>query len=671
MELVNKNLILKEIPLFDGLSQDEFSLIEERSAIVEYKKGEVIYTEGSPPSAFYYVIVGRVIIYTKDHQAVTTVLEYLHRGKYFGIISLLTGDTHSVNAKAHNDCLLLIIKDADFSFILKKIPSIAIDLSRSLSRRLKRKSLHQKTIFESTIISVFSFYPKAGKSIYALNFGLSLHKETHKSVIILEVNADQQPYSIPRRMGIAHDGYRVFDMSVSSLDSALLRELVLKDVFGIDLVCLRFKHDDECYLKNLVNMLSFFTNDYHYIILDLPASLEKPIVSTLSQSDLIHVVTRLNPWDLKRDRRLLERLGKEYHFPEEKIKVIVNSAVPAPVPEEEQRLFLHHDIFATLPVADTGISGRPVLDEPNGDYSKAVRRIARHEGDCQVGLVLGVGVAYGFAHIGVLKVIEDEQVPVDIICGSSMGAIIAALWAIGNSSSSILQITREFKEPKYIWELVDFTFPFLGFIKGNKLYSFLKKYVGNKTFHDVRVPLKIVASEIRRKESRVFDSGLLIDALMATCAMPGVFAPFRFREELLLDGGITCPLPTEPLFEMGVKKIIAVNVTPSKEDILLQFQNMAALREEPKDLRLKRKFFSLKAFLKEKFKTNILDIIFSSIEVMQSEVAKKEGQLADVVLHPDISGLHWLEFGKSEIFAERGEREARKYLDKIWQMINE
>ncbi|MFA6216788.1 MAG: patatin-like phospholipase family protein [Candidatus Omnitrophota bacterium] len=671
MELVNKNLILKEIPLFEGLSPEEFSLIEERSDIVEYKKGEVIYSQGSPPSAFYYVILGRVIIYTKDTPQATTVLEYLHRGKYFGIISLLTGDTHSVSAKAHNDCLLLIIKDADFSFTLKKIPSIAIDLSRSLSRRLKRKSLHQKTIFESTIISVFSFYPKAGKSVYALNLGLSLHKETHKSVIILEINTAHQPCSIPRRMGIADDGYRVFDMSVASLDSALLREVIIRDVFGIDLVCLRFKQDDEFYLKNLVNMLSFFTNDYHYIVLDLPASLEKSIVSTLNQSDLIHMVTRLRLWDLKRNRRLIERLGKESHFQEEKIKIIVNGIVPAPVSEEEQQVLLHHDIFATLPLVDTGISERPVLDEPNCEYSKAIRRIARYEGDCQVGLVLGVGVAYGFSHIGVLKVIEEEQIPIDIICGSSMGAIIATLWAIGNSSSSILQITREFKEPKYIWELVDFTFPFLGFIKGNKLYKFLKKYVGNKTFHDVRVPLKIVASEIKRRESKIFDKGLLIDALMATSAMPGVFAPFRFREELLLDGGITSPLPTEPLFEMGVKKIIAVNVTPSKEDILRQYQHMAALRVDPLDPQAKRKFFSLKEFFKEKFKTNILDIIFSSIEIMQSEVAKTEGQLADVVLHPDMSGLHWLAFGKSEIFAERGEQEARKHLDKVWQVINE
>jgi NTE family protein len=98
---------------------------------------------------------------------------------------------------------------------------------------------------------------------------------------------------------------------------------------------------------------------------------------------------------------------------------------------------------------------------------------------------------------------------------------------------------------------------------------------------------------------------------------------------------------------------------------------VAAGRSESLGPSEKKRVFGLKAFLKEKFKTNILDIIFNSIEIMQSEVAKTEGQLADVVLHPDCSGLHWLEFGKSEIFAQRGELEARKHLDKIWQMINE
>jgi len=337
----------------------------------------------------------------------------------------------------------------------------------------------------------------------------------------------------------------------------------------------------------------------------------------------------------------------------------------------EQSQILGRNIFATLPRITFGGLDRLILDSPDCEYSRAVRRIARYIGESTVGLVLGVGVGYGFCHIGVLKVIEEENIPIDIIAGSSIGSLIASLWATGRSSSEILEITAEFKEPKHIWGLVDLTIPQLGFIKGNKLYKFLRKYLGDKTFYDACLPLKIIASDVKRKEPRVLDKGLLVDAVMASCAMPGVFKPFRFKEDLLFDGGVINPLPTEPLFKMGVKKIIAVNVTPSREDILRQYDRIKEDMKVNLVSEIKNKnWFGLGNYFKNSFGTNILDIVFSSVEILQSEVAKKEAQLADVVLHPDTSGLYWLELHKAREFAKRGEEEARKNLDRIWQVIN-
>ncbi len=83
------------------------------------------------------------------------------------------------------------------------------------------------------------------------------------------------------------------------------------------------------------------------------------------------------------------------------------------------------------------------------------------------------------------------------------------------------------------------------------------------------------------------------------------------------------------------------------------------------------RLFGIKQYFQDKFKTNILSIIFSSIEVMQSEMIQKEGQLADIVLHPDTGGLHWLELYRAQEFAKRGQDEARKNLDKIWKIVKE
>jgi predicted acylesterase/phospholipase RssA len=130
------------------------------------------------------------------------------------------------------------------------------------------------------------------------------------------------------------------------------------------------------------------------------------------------------------------------------------------------------------------------------------------------------------------------------------------------------------------------------------------------------------------------------------------------------------PLPTEPLIEMGVKRIIAVNVTPSRDDIKRQYEAVKDdINGDPATVS-GREWFNLKKYFQEKFKTNILDFIFSSFEIMQSEVAQKEAQLADVVLHPNLSGLHWLALHKSDAFAKRGEEEARSHIDKIKQLIS-
>ncbi len=660
MELIKKEAILQEIPLFSGLSSGQRNLIGERISFKEYKKNEIIYQEGAPADAFYIVVLGRVVIYTLDERANETLLEYLHRGKYFGIISLLTGEPHSVTAKAINDCLLLIIKKDDFYLILEKIPRLAIDLSQTLSRRLKRKDIHQKTIFESMTIALFSSYSQAGKTVYALNMALSLTKETRKSVIILDIAPGDKIHSLPRKLEI-EGNYPVFDLS-SSLDmdtARVIKDFILKDRFGINLIALCYKPEDELCVRRLQDVLSLLVNDYHYVILDLPSEMDRSIFDMLNQSDLIHILTSPESVDLKKTASLISRLKTELNFHEDKIKIVINEYKASRLTYAEQLELLGHPIFATLPRIEFKVSDTMVLDEPDSEYAKAVRRIARKIGDCLVGLALGVGVAYGFCHIGVLKVIEEEHIPIDIISGSSVGALIASLWVTGRSSGEILEITQEFKEPKYIWGLVDLTLPFLGFIKGNKFRRFLKKHLGSKTFYDVKLPLEIVASDVKRKEPVILDKGLLADAIMASCTMPGVFTPFRFKQSLLFDGGVISPLPTEPLFKMGAKKIIAVNVTPSREDIFKQYE------------KIKESGASAGNHYKNKLKTNILDIIFSSVEILQSEVAEKEGKLADIVLHPDTSGMYWLELHRAKEFAKRGEDEARKNLDKIWHVINE
>ena len=282
----DKKFVIRDLSFFAGLNKKELAIIDAQSQIVEYRKGQVIYEEGSSPSAFYCILSGRVQIYTKDKDGNRLILEYLHRGKYFGIISLLTNEGHSVTSEAMNDCVILVIQKDDFNLLLPSIPHLAIDLSRTLSRRLKRKDIHQKKIFESMVISVFSSYAQAGKTVYALNLGLSLNCETHKSVIILDILSKGKEHTLPQKLEIQRPP--IFDLA-SCLDiHTLPKDFISKSKFGVDLFCFYYEQDNDSCLRRLIEIMSILVNDYHYIILDLPAAMDHSIISMLNQSDLLH-----------------------------------------------------------------------------------------------------------------------------------------------------------------------------------------------------------------------------------------------------------------------------------------------------------------------------------------------------------------------------------------------
>ena len=379
-------------------------IIKARAQLVEYRKGQVIYEEKSSPSAFYCIISGRVQIYTNDKTGQRLILEYLHRGKYFGIISLLTNEPHSVTSLAINDCVIMVIKKDDFDFVLKSIPRLAIDLSRTLSRRLKRKDIHQKIIFESTVVSVFSSYAQAGKTVYALNLALSLSRETHKSVIVLDILPQGKIHTLAQKLEL--DQPRIFDLTSSAEIYSLPKDYILESKFGINLFCFYYQEDNDICLKRLIEILSLLVNDYHYILLDLPAAMDRSIISMLNQSDLIHILSSPDAVDLKRTNNLINRLKVDFNFDPQKIKTIINEYKLAKIDYSDQLEILGQEIFATIPKIKFDSGERLILDDPDCEYSKAVRRISRQLGDCLVGLVLGVGVGYGFCHIGVLKVIE-------------------------------------------------------------------------------------------------------------------------------------------------------------------------------------------------------------------------------------------------------------------------
>jgi NTE family protein len=293
-----------------------------------------------------------------------------------------------------------------------------------------------------------------------------------------------------------------------------------------------------------------------------------------------------------------------------------------------------------------------------------------------IGLALGSGAAFGMAHIGVLRVLEKENIPIGIVSGASIGALIAAMWGIGLSSVEIEDLSGKLKSKLNMMKLLDFAFPISGILTGRRLKRFLRTILGDRTFDDLKIPVKIIAYDLANRESIAVDKGSLLDAVYKSIAIPGIFQPIMEDGRMFVDGGILDPVPVDILFKSGAKKVIAVNVLPGPRNI---YERKMALEEMEKEdeniIRTgtwdERMCTRLGRFIKKVFTPNIFDVIMTSMQAMEYSLAEISCSRADVSLHPVLSDATSVDFHRIKNFVKIGEEETLRHIDKIKAFTSE
>lgn len=196
----------------------------------------------------------------------------------------------------------------------------------------------------------------------------------------------------------------------------------------------------------------------------------------------------------------------------------------------------------------------------------------------KVGLALGSGAARGLAHIGVLKLLTEEKIPIDMVAGTSAGALIGALYCCGADMNMVQQLAGELRRK----DLLDITVPRVGFIKGNKIEEILKLLTKGKNIEDLDIPFCAVAADITRCEKVILDKGSLYKAVRASISIPGIFTPVHYGDCVLVDGGIIDRVPVSTVKDMGADIVIGVDVgfsavktnVGSIFDVMLQSMDM-------------------------------------------------------------------------------------------------
>jgi NTE family protein len=250
-------------------------------------------------------------------------------------------------------------------------------------------------------------------------------------------------------------------------------------------------------------------------------------------------------------------------------------------------------------------------------------------------LALGGGFARGLAHIGVLKVLEDENIPINFIAGTSVGAFIGAVYASG-------VCPKEMEEIAALVRFRDFarwTVSRLGFASNDRMSSLLQRFLKVKTFEELRLPLAVIATDFVTGEPVVFRSGELIGPVRASCAYPGMFLPVNLNGRLMVDGMLAHSVPTTPLRNMGAERVLAVYLKAHWVD--------------PGPPR------------------SVFDVIGQCFSIAQSKMCSLWQADADVIIDPDVQGVAYDAFESAPALVRAGEEAARNVLPCIREWLQQ
>jgi len=252
----------------------------------------------------------------------------------------------------------------------------------------------------------------------------------------------------------------------------------------------------------------------------------------------------------------------------------------------------------------------------------------------KIGLALGSGGARGFAHLGVIKVLREEGIPIDYIAGSSMGSLVACFYGAGHDMERLYKISTAFKRKYYL----DFTVPKMGFISGKRVKEFIRVFTKGKKLEELMIPVAVVATDLMTGEKVVFKEGPIDVAVRASISIPGIFVPEKLNGRLLVDGGIVDRVPVSVVKEMGADLVIAVDVSRVKTNAEV---------------------------------TSIYDVIMQSIDIMQMELVENRQIASDMMIRPRVEMYSSRAFTNIEEIILIGEEETKKQMKQIKQVVDE
>jgi NTE family protein len=542
---------LQRIPFFSGLPSNVLSAIAAKLQHEHYHHGEVVFFEGSPGESLYLIESGQVKISTGSGPD-EKVINYLGPGNFFGEMALLLDQRRSANVTVVIDADFWVLRKTDLDQLLKDYPTIALQISRELSRRLTG----------------------------------ALQRPVRQEMYNLIAVSGQEPWRLAVSLAhLTHERVVVFDLTETNLvervNEPLPDEVVLLDAMpGLA-------------GGELAESLGILVDAYDRVLLSISPERRESSVKALQLAEVTVLI------------------------------------------DVEQRPWM------------SDLASGPIWQVPN--TPQTIERTARHLAQRVVGLALSSGGARGIAHVGVLRVLEREGIPIDILAGTSAGSLVGGLYAAGQPIDNIARFALHFQNKlKLRSGLLDLNLPpRTGLIRGRRFRNYLEQVFEGITFEELRIPFYVVAADVLTGEEVIFEKGSVADAVRASTSLIGLVSPHEFNGRHLVDGGAVNPLPVSVLAEKGADIIIASRAIPSLEG-------------EREGGQASRRWKSM---------NNILGVLSNYQSIMEREIIKTRLSPVDVLIYPRVEVYTAMDYHQAADFIRLGEEAAEQAMDEIKRKV--
>ena len=507
------SLRLAATGLFVGLDSAVLERFDQESNWVRLRGGETLVTQGEPADDMFVVVHGSLEVVVAGRTGRTRLVDVLGPGASVGEMALLTDEPRSATVRAIRDSELVRISKADFLRLLDEHPQTAVELSRTLVRRLRQTTTAPR-------VTRFA-----------------------RTVALVPASRTGMPAEFAPRLAesLGSTGDTVLRLSSATVDAEL----------GASASQTPF---DDMANGRLFNWLNEREEHFRYVVYECDAALTPWTQRCLRQADIVLAVALgvddPAPGDV--ERTLLRKAGAEPGTTSPRYELVLLHAPDVMRPSGTAR-WLH------ARAAGAVTAHHHVRLHRQADIARLARSIA----GASLGLALSGGGARGFAQLGVMRALTEFGLDVDVVGGTSMGAIMAGLLAMGHDLETMIEMSRK----GFVgYDVVrDLTAPVISLMRGTSTVKLLQAMFGDVQIEDLWIPYFCVSSNLTRAEVVVHDTGPLWLWTRASSSIPGIAPPVPYRGDLLVDGGVLNNLPADIVRERCRGSVVAVDVGATVE----------------------------------------------------------------------------------------------------------